>query len=220
LNFSRRQLDAGIRDLEEEVERGRFNTLCLRAFANASAVLAQHDLAGRALRLLRAAPDEAFWAGMITNVELPKNVPERLRTLDPPDELEKRRPRYCEEDIASRIRSYARTEGHIGSCLDGRIEEACKLTGVKLEEVGATLAVLGNFDAALSVARDPLLEGFRRRGVLLILVIEFFRGNQLETCQAILTELESTGLDAWDRILLALGFGGREPWCGYPYPDW
>jgi hypothetical protein len=89
-----------------------------------------------------------------------------------------------------------------------------------LEEVGATLAVLGHLDDALNVARDPLLERHRQRGVLIVLVIEFFRRDRIQQCNAILTELEASGLGAWDRIFLALGFGGREPWGGYPYPDW
>lgn len=38
--------------------------------------------------------------------------------------------------------------------------------------------------------------------------------------QSLLAELEAAGLDPWTRIHLALGFGDREPWLGYPYPDW
>jgi hypothetical protein len=221
IELAKRHLDASIREIEEEAKAGRLNTFRIRALANASAVLGQNDVAERAVRLLRSAPDGAFWAGMIANFELPKTVPERLRTIEPSDELEKHHPPYCEKDIVGRLRSYAKTEDHFGLCLEGKVQEArSKAVGVKLEEVGATLAVLGDFDGALSVARDPILEQFRQRGVLLVLVIEFFRRGRIEACDAILTELEASGLGAWDRIFLALGFAGREPWGGYPYPDW
>jgi hypothetical protein len=222
VQLARRQLVGSIRELEKESEGARFNTLCIRAVASASTVLGQNDVAEHACRLLRAAPDGAFWAGMITNIELPKTVPERMRTVDPPEELEERHPPYREEEIVGRIRSYAMSEGHCALCLEGKGQEA-RLTArsaVQLQEVGATFAVLGDYDGALSVARDPFLERFRQRGVLLVLAIELFRRGRIETCETILAELESSGLGAWNRVHLALGFSGREPWNGYPYPDW
>ncbi len=42
----------------------------------------------------------------------------------------------------------------------------------------------------------------------------------MEECQAALAELETSGLGAGERVHLALGFSGRVPWGGYPYPDW
>jgi hypothetical protein len=158
---------------------------------------------------------------MITNCKLPKTVPDRLRNVGTPDELEKRHPPYHEETIVGRIRSYSQAQGHFALCLEGNAQEAqSNATGLPLEEVGDTLAVLGDFDSAMLVARDSRLESFRQRGVLLVLVIEFFRRSRIHSCEAILNELESSGLSAWNRISLALGFAGREPWGGYPYPDW
>jgi hypothetical protein len=220
--LARTHLEATIGDLERDAARGRYNTSCLRALAGAASVLRQDDIADRALRLLRAAPDAAFWAGMITNIHLPKTVPEKLRTADPPEKLEEQYPLYRAEEVVERIRSYARAEEHFALCLAGRFEEARSRagSGVRLEEVGDTLAVLGEFDAALSIARDPGLEDFRRRGVLFILVIELFRHGRTSESAALLAELESSGLGAWERIQLSLGVAGREPWGGYPYPDW
>ncbi len=222
IEFARRHLIASVCELEKDAQGARYNTSCIGELANVSLVLGQRDVAERALRLLRAAPDVAFSAGMITNIELSKTVLERLRTVDPLEKLEDQYAPYREEEIVGHIRSYARTEEHLALCLEGRTEEARSTagSGLRLEEVGVTLAVLGEFDAALSVARDPLLEHFRQRGVLLILVIEFFRRGQMEYFEAILAELESSGLGPWDRILLALGIANREPWTGYPYPDW
>jgi hypothetical protein len=222
IELASRHLAASIREVEEEAKDGRLNTSCIRALANAAAVLGHNDVAERALRLIRAAPDSAFWAGMITNFNLPKTVPEGLRTIEPPDQLEQHHPLYSEKEIVDRVRSYAKTEEHFAICLEGRFQEARALagSGVRLEEVGDTLAVLGEFDAARSVASDPALEPFRQRGVLFVLVIELFRHGRVEEAGALLADLESAGLGAWERVHLALGFAGREPWGGYPYPDW
>src|SRR5580704_16656762 len=84
-----RLLDAALCEVNEEAKAGRYNTMCIRALANAAAVLGQNEIAGRAVQLLRAAPPDAFWAGMITNFELPKVVPERMRSLDSPEGLAK-----------------------------------------------------------------------------------------------------------------------------------
>lgn len=215
-------LEAGIAALERDASEGRYNPLCIRALGSAAKVLGQHQVADRAVRLLRAAPDRAFWAGMITNMELPETVPERMRTLEPPAELEYRHPPYRADELVKRIRSSALTEKHFALCLEGRSQEARTLagSGVRLEEVGQALAVLGEFDAARRVASDPTLEAFRQRGVQFVLVIELFRRGRMDEAGALLAELEPAGLGAWERVHLALGFAGREPWGGYPFPDW
>lgn len=221
IELAKHQLAASIYELESEAAGGRYNTFCIRSLANAAVILGQQDIAGRALHLLGAAPDDAFWAGAITNFDLPKTVPARLRTTEPSDELAKQHPAYCEETIVGRIRSYANHEEHFALCLSGEIQKArSKAKGLQLQEVGATLAVLGDFDSALSVARDPALELFRQHGVLLVLVVEFFRRARFADANKILAELQAVGLGASDRVILALGLAGREPWGGYPYPDW
>jgi hypothetical protein len=222
IKLARQHLEASASNLETEANKVRYNTFDIRALASAAAILGQSDIAERALALLQTAPDASFWAGAITNVELPKIVPERLRTLGTPEQLEKQHPKYCQQRIVERICSCLATDEHLLLCVEGRIEEARSKAhpGLQLEEVAATLAVLGEFDAALSIARGQLLEAFRRRNVTLVLVIEFYRRGRIGDSEAILAELESAGLGACERIHLALGFAGREPWDGYPYPDW
>jgi hypothetical protein len=215
-------LEAGVATLEHEASEGRYNTICIRALASVATVLEHSVIAERAARLLREAPDRAFRAGVITNIGLPKIVPMALRQIDPPAVLTSRYPPYGREKALEQIRSFAEANEYIAVCLQGRIRDARTKAapGLRLEEVGDTLAVLGEFDAALTVARDPALENFRRRGVLLVLVIELYRSNRVEESQAVLAELEPVPLGPWERIFLALGYAGREPWCGYPYPDW
>jgi hypothetical protein len=218
----RSHLQAGIEELERAASKGRYNTMCIGALGSAAKVLGQDAVADRAVRLLSAAPNAAFWAGAITNVELPATVPERMRTIDPADVLEKRHPPYHADELIERIRSCASTEKHFALCLGGRFQEARALagSGIRLEEVGNALAVLGEIDAARRVASDPTLETFRRRGVRFVLVIELFRRGRVDEATSLLAEFESAGLGAWERVHLALGFAGREPWGGYPFPDW
>jgi hypothetical protein len=218
----RRHLEAAAATLERDAAQGRYNTLCIRGLASAATLLGEQAVANRAVGLLRGAPDESFWAGEIGNIEFDEAVAERLRRIGSPAELEKRHPPYDRERILKFIRSCSRRDKHIACCLEGRLQDARRRagSGLPLEEVALTLAVLGDFESALSVARDPALENFRQSNVMLVLVIEFFRSGRLDEFQSLLAELESEGLDAWTRMTLALGFGDREPWGGYPYPDW
>lgn len=220
--LARDHLATGIAELEKEAGSGRYNTICIHSLGSAASVLGQLEIADRAIRLLRAAPDGAFWSGMITNIELPAVVPERMRSIGPVEELERRHPLYREEELIGRIQSYAATEKHFALCLERRFQEASAQagSGIRLEEVGDTLAVLGEFEAAWSVACNPALELFRQRGVRFVLLIELYRRGRMKEAGTLMAELKSAGLDTWSRVHLALGIGGREPWGGYPYPDW
>ncbi len=51
-------LEGAIQELEKDAALNRYNTSCIRALANASTLLRRADVAGRAFRLLKAAPDE------------------------------------------------------------------------------------------------------------------------------------------------------------------
>ncbi len=136
----RSHLEAGIVELERDASEGRYNTMCIRAFGSAAKVLGQPEIADRALRFLHAAPDGAFLAGLLTNIELPETAPEWIRTLEPLAELEDRHPPYRQDELVERLRSDASSEKHLALCLEGRFQEARALagTGIRLEEVGAT----------------------------------------------------------------------------------
>jgi len=217
-----RLLHAGIEELERAARDGSYNTMSIRALGNAAKVLRREGIADRSAKLLRAAPDSMFTAGMLTNIEFPAVVAERMRALDDLEALEQRHPPYREDVVLERIRSCVSSEPHFALCLEGLFREAQLLagSGSPLEEVGNTLAVFGEFDAARRVASDPALEGFRQQGVKLVLVIELFRRGRVDEARTLLDELESAGLDTWDRVHVALAFAGREPWRGYPFPDW
>ncbi len=215
------QLRVCVEEIEQQASPYRHNAACLRDLAGAARLLGEHATAARGLRLLRAVPDAAFLP-VLANFDLPGTVPKGLRAIPSVIELEEAHPPYREETITSQITAHAKSEPHIALCLDGRIHEARSAaeTDLALAELGATLAVLGEFDATHGVLRDPVLPESRRSGIWMVLAIELFRRGRCTEAQSVLTEFESSGLDSWCRIHLALGFAGREPWCGYPYPDW
>lgn len=217
---ARLQLRICIEEIEREDSPYRRNTFFLRALADAAKLLNEHEIATRALRLLRGIPDADFWRGGLMNFDPPSVIPESLRTARPIMELEKAHPPYREDAIIGQIRAYAVSAPHIALCLSGRIEEARLAAGDDLAnaEVGATLAVLGDCAAALRVANDPSLPAERKVGILLVVAIESFRRGR--PSEDVFKELEQSEPDPWHRISLALGFAGREPWSGYPYPDW
>ena len=217
---ARLQLRACIEEIEEEDSPYRRNTIYLRALAGAAKLLDEHEIAAQALRVLRGVPDTDPWQGFLTNLDPPHVVPESLKTAPSMTELEEAHPLYQEDAIIGRIRAYAESAPHIALCLGGRIDEARSAAADDLAqaEVGATLAVFGEFDAALRVANDPTLPASRKTGISLVVAIESFRRER--PSEDILSELEPLEPDPWHRIALALGFAGREPWSGYPYPDW
>jgi len=221
-NLAASHLESALHELESDARKGRYNIFCIRDLGNVAQAVGQNSLAKRAGLLLRDAPDEAFWAGAITNFPIPAMAPERLRSLATAEELTKLYPPFREEQTIQYIRSLAANERHIEICLEGRFHEARQIagSGLKLEEVGSSLAVIGEFEAVRGIASDPALEPFRRRGVQLVLVIELFRRGLSDDAMLILAELERAGVGPWDRIHLATGIAGRLPWDGYPFPDW
>jgi hypothetical protein len=218
----REYLDRGIREAEQAANRGQINVLCVRALAGAAVLLGEDDLADRATALLRSAPDDKFFAGAIANFELPKVAPPSLRQPPPITQLEEDHPVYSRHESRERVTKLAGSVRHIALCLEGRFDVAQReaRSDLALEEVGLTMAVLGEFEAARRVMSDPALPDFRRAVVRLVLVIELFRNGRADEASALLAGMEATGLSGWGLLQLALGLAGRVPWVGYPYPDW
>lgn len=219
LELAEIQLEAALGSLEHDASNGRYGAFCIKTLADAATLLSLPAIVRRAVRLLQVAPDGAYWAGMITNIELPDVVPERMRCVSTLEELEEQYPPYDEQTILGRTRSYSKNDLYFARCLEGRFAEARSIAvaGVSLEEVGVTLAVLGEFEEALDVARDEKLAPFRQRNVHFVTAIELFRRGQKDRSASLLAEMD---LSSSSRIHLALAYAGREPWIPYPYPDW
>jgi hypothetical protein len=195
--------------------------MCIRAAGGAAMLLDHLDLADRAQRLLRAVPDEAFSSGAITNIRFPAAAPDRVRSIEAIETLESSHPRVSHADLMAGVRRCGETEEHVAMCLSGRTGEARAgaNSSLAVEEIGATLAVLGEFGAAADVVRSPALDVGHRKGLMIVLAIELVRRDRIDAAKEIVSELAAGESDPWSDVHLALGLGGRTPWSGYPYPD-
>jgi hypothetical protein len=222
LMLAKQHLEAGIETLEAAARERRVNIFSLKQLGSVAAVLCQKAIADRAARLLRMLPDEEFWKGLISNFALPEKVPESMRSIPIGKDLEVEYPTYRSETVIEEIRAFSISEKHIACCLEGRFEEA-RLeanSGFKLEMVGSTLAVLGEFVAALEVANAVNLEPFRQQGIRFVIVLEKFRRGCFVEANSMLAESNRRELGPDARAQIALAICGRVPWIGYPYPDW
>jgi hypothetical protein len=207
--LARQMLESGVSQWEK-IDESNLNIFSIHDLAGAARLLSEEDLCLRAAHLLPKAPLNPF--------RLPGNF-KQFRKVPPLRELKKRYPTYDKSLILS---SVYKPSPHIVACLEGRYEDAVSQTHkeLDLEEVGATLAIMGEFEWALRVAGDEKLPAFRQRGVLMVLVIEMFRYGRLDQFQEIFAEFEASGIGPDMCTWLARGFMGRLPWVGYPYPDW
>lgn len=195
-------LETAFPEFERAAQKGAASTR-IHFIGAAARVLGRTSVEARALRLLES-------------IESRDAAPRRPTNAGPWwIWLQYIRPFVLERTI-EQMRSAASRERPIALCLEGRFREAhvAAGSGRSLEDVGNALAVLGEFKAARRVGRDPVLAMDRRRDVRFVLAIELFRHGRADEALALLAELEPT-LDAWERVQLALGFGGWE-WLGYP----
>ena len=97
-----------------------------------------------------------------------------MRNLDSHKQGQDPFPPYQEEKTVGRLKASAASGKHLALCLEGRFEEARAKAGSGrlLEEVGETLAILAEFEAAQSIACDSTLEAFRQESIRFVLVIE------------------------------------------------
>ena len=214
-----RLLEAATVHIEHAARDRKLNLFEVRAVADAATHLGFPELEERAFAIFRQAPDEAFWAGAITNIELPTSVPDAMRARTTPEALARNHPPI---DGAKLLRMIESSEEHIALCSVKRFDEAQAVakTDLALEEVGLTLAVLGEFEAAIQVASSAKLPDFRKQGIKLVLLIEYHRRGKFAEAQSILTEYEAQGIGASTLVHLAYGIAGYDAWPGYPYPDW
>ena len=110
-------------------------------------------------------------------------------------------------------------------CLEGPHAVARALaqarTALDIEEIGCTLAALGNYDLAREVAGHKQLEDFRTRSILWVIEAERLRdGVPLEAIDLSVLGLTEQGIGPWYASYIALCVLQRLPYNGYPYPDW
>lgn len=217
-----RLLSAAIEQLEDIATSNHFNHFEIRLVGEAARILRNDVIADRAEDLLRRTPDQKFWAGAVSNFELPAIVPNSMRELRSLAQLERDFPLISSESLLLGIRRLSESESHLKLCLEGRYDDATSIAsaGLQLEEVAEAFAVMGEFERAHSVTLLPSFESARAGNVRIVSIIELFRRSRVDEGLTLLEKLESSRLGPSGRACLALGLAGREPWGGYPFPDW
>jgi hypothetical protein len=220
---ARDHLVAAVEALERSSAAGRHETMRARAVTETATVLGYSDLADRAQTVLRQAPDTAFLTGAITNVaSAGPSAGERMRAIKPIDEIERDHPNVTGSQLEARLRRWADTEPHVAMCLGGRHRDATASASTSrvVVEIGATLAALGDINSARALLRHSALDASHREGLLVVLMIESARHGRADDASGAGTSADLVAFDTWSRVHLALGLAGRDPWSGYPVPDW
>ena len=73
------------------------------------------------------------------------------------------------------------------------------------------MAVLGEFEAAHSVANDPILDDFRKGGVVFVILLELFRHGRVVEAIALFDKLSAKTFGVTGRVDVVLGLAGRIP---------
>lgn len=116
--------------------------------------------------ILRAAPEAAFHAGVITNVSDPRVFVRR--TLPERESSEASFPRYS--DTIVRVVVESCSEPHVQCVLAGDFDDADAhvITDLAREELASTYAVLGQIERTLAMIRSDDFPNERREGPLMI----------------------------------------------------
>lgn len=149
----------------------------------------------------------------------------KARELIPfaPRFYEVRRPEYPAltiELLSIEIQKLAQFDNVIQHCLDRNLKRALEVTDCSraVEDAAVTFACLAEFELASAAAKHHSLEGYRRRAISEVILIEAHRRNNIPLFQSTLMELNS--VPVWGYFVVSLGMLGRRPWDPYPYADW
>jgi len=115
---------------------------------------------------------------------------------------------------------------HIALCLEDRFNDALKAARktsdartrelYELETV-STIALCGHPSLALEMSKSLA----RKDELTLILVIEFYRNNQVAEAKDLLEKMKSNkNFYMFDSTHIALGITNHIPWKPYPFPDY
>jgi hypothetical protein len=210
------QIQRSVTEIEGDASRGQYVWNLIGDVANVARLLGGGELATRALRVLHeSSPPEYYLKRAARSVE----------------ELERDYPLYQESRILDMMQAAALREPHLALALEGRYDQALANAewATEVEEIGETRAVRGDFEGAvlcLQLLAEPGCKHFgvgfesRQKALLVVIAIELFRRGLNEQAQIVLSDLESRRIESWYRVNLAVGLAGREPWQGYPYPDY
>jgi len=206
----------------DELERsirteGHCNTLLARYAGGAALLLGFDDIAPRFVALLEQSNWDGFFGDVLTNIDLPTEVPDKMRRLRPLQAFDAEHPVFATDDVHRAIRRYAPA---LTDCLVSGFAAAITATNdeFRLEQIALAQAVLGHDEGAVETSlrlRDPR----RLDDVRFVMAIERFRRGQFEEGREALAPLSVEDLTSWTAAYFAMGICDRTPWVGYPFPD-
>lgn len=204
---------------EEAHKNARWPTLLLRKTASLAVLVPAPTVIDSIARLLNEAPEDAFLAGVITNITdrscfVKRNMPSF-------EEACSRFPLYPAGELPPPVQRA--TDPHIvaARARDIALAISCADSDLSLEEVASTCAVVGDVPSCLEIVRRPGYPHARRDGPRMVACVESHRRGDFASAEQILGELaEADALHGWNLLHLAAGLLGRVPWGGYPYPDY
>lgn len=202
-------------ELEEAASLGHFQTHLISEVAGFSNFMKNQALLTRAKKLLLSAPDKAFLNALPSELD-------RRRSIPSVEKFIQRHPSFEDNDPLNIARKLSDLE-HISLCFERKFTAAMNAAknDSDKEEVALTQALLGDCEGAIQIIQNEGLPEFRQRNVLQMIALELFRQDNLERSEWLIKEIETNyGYSAWDRLQLAIGFVGHNPWLYYPYPDW
>jgi len=211
------QLETVVAELEAVfAQQGHANFLLVRQAGGIAGLLGRPDLSARLGVIISGLAIENIFGGAVTNLDRSDIDATRLARIKSPPEISREHP-FCDDDfLIARMKS--QTDHHLQLCLQGDIQGALQAATSEraLEEIGCTLAALGQFEHAASLIDAQPVEDRARMAVRFVTVLEKCRRGHADFRQP----LQQARLDGFDRLCVALALAGRLPWIGYPYSDW
>jgi hypothetical protein len=209
-------LDGLTRWLAAPASAGFRNHFVIRDLEALGLIAGRADLANSAASILRALPDSAFTAGVITNIsDLSPLVRREVATLAAAETCF---PAYTDQvraTIAGRAAAHTAVFGEPPELESAR---AKAYSALDLEEFASACAVAGHLEHALHTLDSADFEPNRRIGPRMVVCVEAFRADRLELAEQLILEHFST--PGHFPLSVAAGLLGRVPWAGYPFPDY
>lgn len=214
-----RQIDAVVMQLEAASAQGHLNIHSARRAGGIAGLLERPDLVRRLEAVIAGLTVKDLLKGAITNFELSTIDAARPVELASPEDTARDYPRCDDQALIEQMRTYGGL--HVRLCLEGDVNRATQVatTSLELEDIGCTLAAMGQFDRATSFI-DAATLGERvgaRKHVRCVILLEKCRRGHPDF-PAALQQASLHGGDAEQCVILALA--GRLPWRGYPFCDY
>jgi hypothetical protein len=219
------QLESLVRELTAVPPR---SSIGLGRFAEASglcALFGRPDLAARLADVLSDAPAVDLFKHAITNIDPATVNVDAFRRPRSAVEVERAHPPCSHEALIGQLRTQAEGDAaseeprhHLALCLTGDVDGAMRAARgeLALEEVAATLVVLGQPERATALIDAQPVSDYRRQAIRFVILAEACRRRLLGFAPAV-RATESRG---HSRVPVILALAGRLPWAGYPFSDW